>query len=398
MPAIPFNKNLPVLLLLYSFSIQTSFISAQTNLLLNGNFEDINTCTEYNSECGVEAWFYLNNVKVQMLTNEDPELYQYVGNNSFGLFFNWVGYRKFSPIMGTILPCRLQKDIRYVFSGMFKKANINPKLILWPGVAVGENFYVPNRPFSANMHPDSITQIKYFSKTEFYQFEFSFIANGNEKYLTFGTFITEDTTRSKVKLIGTQSISIVLDNFQLLPAETNEADCNHYIENKEAIYNYNFRHKEMDHSLYSRGDLNIDFDKSDSDNITKTIPVIEEKKVKTDTVKLGDVFFDFNKAKLKAEALQMLNNYFKQHQGDKAIDSIYIEGHTDSIGTDIRNIQLSRQRCETVQNWIHQNKALSNEHMQIHPFGKTRPVATNNTAQGRALNRRVEMIIFRSNK
>jgi len=384
------------LLLFSSCLIKTKSVSAQTNLLLNGGFEDINTCTEYNSECGVEAWFYLNNVKVQMLTNEDPGLYRDVGHNSFGLFFNWVGYRKFSPLIGTILPCHLQKNIRYVFRGMFKKANINSKLILWPGVTVGENFYVPNRPFSANMHPDSITQIKFSPKTEFYQFEFSFVASGKEKYLTFGTFITDDTTRSKTKLIGTQSISIILDNFQLLPAETNETDCNHFIENKEAIYNYNSRHKEMDHSLYSRGDLNIDFDKSDSDNITKTIPVaVEEKKVKADTLKLGEVFFDFNKAKLKPEALKMLNNYFKQHKGDNSPDSIYIEGHTDSVGTGTRNMQLSRQRCESVESWIEQNNILPGDHIQIHPFGKTRPVASNSTPQGRALNRRVEMIIFR---
>jgi outer membrane protein OmpA-like peptidoglycan-associated protein len=385
---------LPVICLLFSKNLLS-----QNNLLLNGNFEDINTCTEYKSECGVEAWFYLNNVKVQMLTNEDPQLYQYLGSNSFGLFFNWVGYKKFSPVIGTILPCRLQKDTRYIFRGMFKKANINSKLILWPGVAVDENFYVPNRPFSAAMHPDSITQIKYFPKTEFYQFEYSFVANGKEKYLTFGTFITEDTSRSKVKLIGTQTISIVLDNFQLLPAETNETDCNHYTENKEAIYKYDFRHKEMDYSLYSRGDLNIDFDETDSNDIVKVIPIpAKEKPVKTDTLKLGDVFFDFNKAKLKPEALGMLEKFFKEGKAKNEIDSIYIDGHTDSIGSDSKNMQLSTQRCQSVESWLTKNDILEKEDIQIHPMGKSRPVASNSTPQGRAINRRVEMIIFRKEK
>ncbi|HET6995091.1 MAG TPA: hypothetical protein VFI06_08930, partial [Chitinophagaceae bacterium] len=162
-----------MMLLIYGACFRPVSLAAQTSLLLNGNFEDINTCTEYNSECGVEGWFYLNNVKVQMLANEEPELYPYIGNNSFGLFFTWTGYKDFSPIVGTLLPCRLQKDMRYVFRGLFKKPKLNPKLIFWPGVVLGENFYVPRRPFAAAMHPDSITQIKYLSKTGFYQFEYS---------------------------------------------------------------------------------------------------------------------------------------------------------------------------------------------------------------------------------
>jgi len=52
------------------------------------------------------------------------------------------------------------------------------------------------------------------------------------------------------------------------------------------------------------------------------------------------------------------------------------------------------QRCQRVQDWVQKN-VLSKDQIQIHPFGKTKPVATNSTPQGRALNRRVEIIIFR---
>src|SRR5215475_11121268 len=98
------------------FTVKDAF--TQRNLLLNGSFEDINVCTEYNAECGVEGWFYLKDVKAQMLANDDS--IQFLGNNSFGLFFNWLGYTQFSPILGTILPCRLQQGKRYTFSGMLK--------------------------------------------------------------------------------------------------------------------------------------------------------------------------------------------------------------------------------------------------------------------------------------
>jgi outer membrane protein OmpA-like peptidoglycan-associated protein len=155
----------------------------------------------------------------------------------------------------------------------------------------------------------------------------------------------------------------------------------------------------MDYSLYGKGELTIPLNESDTGYITRIeIPAIIKQPAKADTLKLGDVLFDFNKAHLKPEALKMLEAYFKQDKLDKSIDSIYVEGHTDSIGTDNRNMQLSLERCQSVNNWLEQNHILTNGPAQIHPFGKTRPIATNSTPQGRALNRRVEVVIFREKK
>ncbi len=366
------------------------FASAQTNLLLNGGFEDVNVCTEYDAECGVEGWFYLKDVKAQMLSNETN--IKLLGNNSFGIFFNWLGYTEFAPLIGTILPCGLQKGKQYTFKGIIS-AKLNAKLILLPGICTGECFFVPKRPFAKTLIPDSISALAPVPNTNFFQFTYSFTATGTEKYLTFGTYIKEDTTGAKKKLIGTQTVSIVLDNFQLIPADGKETTCANFTLNKEKIYAYNFRHKEMDYSLFGKGDLGVFFDQQDSNSITRMQeplpPVIR------DTLKLGDVFFDFNKANLKPDATGMLANYFISEQANNNIDSIYIEGHTDSIGTDKRNMELSKQRCESVRDWLSLNNVVRNEAMHIRPFGKAKPVATNKTAEGRAMNRRVELIIFR---
>ena len=120
--------------------------------------------------------------------------------------------------------------------------------------------------------------------------------------------------------------------------------------------------------------------------------------VETDTVKLGDVLFDFNKAALKPQALNILSAYFLNNPTGKNIDSVYIEGHTDSIGSDKRNLELSLQRCQSIQSWLTRNNIVSLPGTFIHPYGRTRPVATNKTAAGRSLNRRVEIIIFRRKK
>ncbi len=377
------------LLFLSALLLQSGIAITQTNLLLNGSFEDVNTCTEYNSECGVEGWFYLKDVKTQMLSNDNnlPGL----GNNSFGIYFNWLGYKDFSPVIGTILPCGLQKNKRYTFKGIIS-AKLNPRLILKPGMCIGENFYVPKRPFAKIMQPDSIVSMKPIPKTNFYEFEYSFIATGNEKYLTFGTYIEEDTVTGKKNLTGTQTVSLMLDNFQLIPQDGNEKAYPAFNLNKEKVYSYNYRHKEMDYSLYGKGEVGIKFNITDSNFITKI--KIPEPPAKADTLKLGDVFFDFNKANLKPEALKMLVIYFIKNEAEN-IDSIYIEGHTDSIGSDKRNLELSQQRCEAVKDWLLLNSVTDPDKLSVHPFGKSRPIATNATIVGRALNRRVEMIIFR---
>jgi outer membrane protein OmpA-like peptidoglycan-associated protein len=383
-------------LLVTACLLQFTIATAQTNLLLNGGFEDVNTCTEYNAECGVEGWFYLRDVKAQMLENaslpgQETNTKQF-GANSFGIFYNWLGYTDFTPVIGTILPCGLQKGNRYTFKGIIS-ATLNPKLILSPGICVGEKFYVPKRAFSKNLKPDKIILLNRIPESKFYRFEYSFVADGKEKYLTFGAFIEEDTIGSKKKLIGTQTVSIVLDNFQLIPEDKRETTCPDFLLNKEEIYNYNFRHKEMDYSLYGRGELAIVFTNKDSNYITK----IKEPPPpsKSDTLKLGDVFFDFNKANLKPAALKLLEKYFTGNNTNGLIDSMYVEGHTDSIGSDSRNLTLSLERCESIRQWLLENNIVSPAFIKVHPFGRSKPVAGNSSAQGRAMNRRVEMIVFR---
>jgi outer membrane protein OmpA-like peptidoglycan-associated protein len=379
-----------VLFLIVLFICKTSPGSCQANFLLNGDFENINNCKEFNAECGVEAWFYLKDVKVQMMNNEAGT--GVGGANSFAIFYNWAGYKDFTPIIGTILPCSLQKGKQYIFKGWIS-AKLDPKLILKPGICTGPNFYVPRRAFSKEMKPDSILQIKQVAETPFFEFEYRFIATGDEDYLTFGTYVTEDSLNGK-KLSGLQTVSLLLDNFSLVSADPLETFCGAYKDNKEKIYEYNFRHKEMDYTLYAKGKLPVELTGNKEDNLTR-FEALRPAPIKPDTLKLGDVLFDFNKADLKGNATKMLETFFKDDVDKRTIDSIYIEGHTDSVGSDDRNIGLSQQRSEAVMKWLISNNIVANARIAVHPFGRSRPVAFNKTPAGRALNRRVEVIVFR---
>ena len=73
--------------------------------------------------------------------------------------------------------------------------------------------------------------------------------------------------------------------------------------------------------------------------------------------------------------------------------SITIEGHTDSHGSDQKNMELSRQRAEAVNKYIQANMGLDAARINAVGYGESKPIANNETKQGRAKNRRIEVII-----
>jgi OOP family OmpA-OmpF porin len=71
---------------------------------------------------------------------------------------------------------------------------------------------------------------------------------------------------------------------------------------------------------------------------------------------------------------------------------ILIAGHTDSTGEEIYNIELSMRRAEAVKTYLIENFGIDGSRLFPRGFGESRPVATNDTAEGRQANRRVEFI------
>jgi outer membrane protein OmpA-like peptidoglycan-associated protein len=69
-----------------------------------------------------------------------------------------------------------------------------------------------------------------------------------------------------------------------------------------------------------------------------------------------------------------------------------VEGHTDSVGGDDYNQQLSEQRGATVRDYL-TGQGMATGSVSSKGFGKTQPVASNETAAGRQQNRRVELVI-----
>jgi len=67
-----------------------------------------------------------------------------------------------------------------------------------------------------------------------------------------------------------------------------------------------------------------------------------------------------------------------------------ISAHTDNVGADAANMSLSQRRAESVRNYFI-SKGVDAANMTARWYGETQPAADNGTAEGRAMNRRVEM-------
>jgi outer membrane protein OmpA-like peptidoglycan-associated protein len=106
-------------------------------------------------------------------------------------------------------------------------------------------------------------------------------------------------------------------------------------------------------------------------------------------VDLYGIYFDTDKATLKPESEATLNQVLAMLKGKPGL-RIEIGGHTDSQAGDAYNLDLSKRRAQSVMKWL-TDKGIAATRLTAQGFGETQPVADNETAAGRALNRRVEI-------
>jgi outer membrane protein OmpA-like peptidoglycan-associated protein len=105
----------------------------------------------------------------------------------------------------------------------------------------------------------------------------------------------------------------------------------------------------------------------------------------------NDILFDTNSAALRSASRSTLNELatnFKQYPDNR----IVVEGHTDSTGSDQYNQRLSEQRASNVADYLI-DSGVSSSAVTVYGFGEARPKTSNDSAEGRQQNRRVEIHI-----
>ena len=133
---------------------------------------------------------------------------------------------------------------------------------------------------------------------------------------------------------------------------------------------------------------------SDSAKITNTLEnaeVNENNELKIDFEKIADKgLFDVNSAKISKnsyEGLDAVADFMKRHSDV----TLRVEGHTDSTGKVAYNQELSERRASSVKKYL-VDKGVDGSRITTKGFGASKPIADNSTKEGRAQNRRTEMI------
>ena len=107
----------------------------------------------------------------------------------------------------------------------------------------------------------------------------------------------------------------------------------------------------------------------------------------------NDIQFETNKAGIKASSdkiIQQVADMLQQHPSM----NVRIEGHTDSDGTVEHNLQLSKKRAEAVKEALIA-KGIAASRLSTQGFGENKPIQSNDTAEGKAQNRRVEFVLLK---
>ena len=122
----------------------------------------------------------------------------------------------------------------------------------------------------------------------------------------------------------------------------------------------------------------------------KNIDILNSEAPKEMTIVLDErsLNFDFDKSNVKPEYYDLLNNikeFVEQNNYE-----ITIVGHTDSVGSNAYNFKLSRRRAESVKAKLLEFGLSEDRIVGIEAMGEEQPIATNETKEGRAQNRRVE--------
>jgi len=111
------------------------------------------------------------------------------------------------------------------------------------------------------------------------------------------------------------------------------------------------------------------------------------------TVRLKNIYFDFDKTTLKKESFTELNKVVDFLKQNNSVE-IEIAGHTDNKGTDEYNANLSQGRSQSVVDYLI-SQGIDSFRLSAHGYGEAKPIDSNDTDDGRANNRRVEFTVVK---
>ena len=125
--------------------------------------------------------------------------------------------------------------------------------------------------------------------------------------------------------------------------------------------------------------------------VAKPVNILEKQLTQEKRAVTYGIYFDFNRDTLKAESEPVLKE-IAQAMTNNPDWKLTVEGHTDNVGGDSYNLDLSKRRAAAVKQALVGQYNITADRLLTGGFGASRPVETNDTLEGRARNRRVELV------
>lgn len=364
------------------------------NLVVNPGFEDLNKPARPEHVCSytgmpggfgakLKGWHTFQGLTPDLIINDEKVLNCHfpnarTGRNMVGIILyhpkDDTGYEEdFHEFIQGKLKQPLVKGERYEFSLWISQSDktavhhlkkvYNPEYPIFPlacnnlGVMFlttpfGERENIQYATSTFGMKPQLVFKEVIITEDEkWIQLKMSFVANNAYKYFCMGNFSTDFRT------------DVMPDNYDEIPPFS--------------VDNKGNEHRAKRIAYYCIDDVSVT-------RVVSMEDALEKQKIYT----FKNVNFETGKAVLLPDAQDELNA-LAAWLTDNPEKRIKICGHTDDVGNAEDNQQLSNDRAAAVLNYL-TSKNISNNRMEFQGFGETQPKASNSTAEGRRINRRVE--------
>ncbi|MHB8053783.1 MAG: OmpA family protein [Candidatus Aminicenantales bacterium] len=113
-----------------------------------------------------------------------------------------------------------------------------------------------------------------------------------------------------------------------------------------------------------------------------------------ETLRNAEAKFSFDSYTLSPEIERILDTFIEKLISENKGVYLEIQGHTDSTGPGEVNLRIGQKRAEAVMDYLYKQHHVPLHRMQVISFGSAAPVGDNKTAEGRAMNRRVEILVY----
>jgi outer membrane protein OmpA-like peptidoglycan-associated protein len=376
-------RKIFVLLLMRFFFVPCLLLFAfpclSQSLLLNGDFEEENICTEYKVNCAPEAWLTNDDV----FNNYYKDSYQaYQGSHCMSIIAGQAGKTSKRTFIRSRLLCGLRKGNEYRLEFFIKSAY--PVLDSIGIYFSASDLLFDRRPlqaFKPSVYLGDINNLQFKKDDSWQHITCNYTAKGDESFIVIGNFSKKEI-KGETGLPMENRFFVYVDLVSLVPLNPKENLCEEWQANMEEIYDEDERHDFLKKKIiYGR-------------NRSPQPVVLQSNTIsRVDTLVLQELLFESGKSNLFQDSYRLLDSFCKVTIGRK-VDSVVVEGHTDNRGSDEMNNLLSSARVQTVLNYFASRTFVKPNRVFARAWGESRPVANNKTPQGRQRNRRVVVFLY----